>query len=175
MIDSGLMATEKNMSTLTSAASMSSLAPTVLLDELLARTSTEPCVLQELLAAAPQEHERMKAQGQGQARRRVAEKRERAREFRDNARYRQVPMPRSRRQTFALTQCGAEIRSVQLREAYDEDGTWRQSTALHCRHDGQPFSGVPVAIPHSFSPLRQAYRVYGTFCGFPCALAFLQQ
>lgn len=148
----------------------SALTSTNLIAELLARTSTEIDALEALLdAGTAASVERSLAQ------KRVARKRHVSHTFRDNARYRRNPMPHSRDRSFALTHNGVEIRALLVAQSYDEQGCWRQRTAMHCRYDGQAFDSIPVAIPLAYSRDARAYKVYGTFCGFPCARAFLSQ
>ena len=149
----------------------SALNSTNLIAELLARTRTEIGALETLLEAGASAG----ANALTLAQKRVARKRQASHTFRDNARYRTNPMPRARNQSFALTHNGVEIRALLIAQSYDEQGCWRQRTALHCRYDGQAFDGIPVAIPLAYSIATRAYKVYGTFCGFPCARAFLAQ
>jgi hypothetical protein len=87
-----------------------------------------------------------------------------SREFRDNERY-----------NFKLTSLHQEVHCQLLKEVYDDEGRWRRSTDMHCRYDGQPITGCPVAMPVKYSNRHSTYYVCKAFCSFPCCLSFIKQ
>lgn len=50
---------------------------------------------------------------------------------------------------------------------------WASTTEVLCWHCCSRFDTPPVAIPRTYDAKAQEYVVYGNFCGFPCAKAFV--
>jgi hypothetical protein len=55
---------------------------------------------------------------------------------------------------------------------FTKDGkTWTPTTEIYCMWDMHPFKSIPIGIPHKY--VKGKFKVFGCFCSFNCALAFL--
>lgn len=52
---------------------------------------------------------------------------------------------------------------------------WPERTKIWCRHDSHPFDTIPIPIPCSADYRLKIYGVYGVFCSFACASAWLKE
>lgn len=76
---------------------------------------------------------------------------------------------------FKLTCEDEEVRLHSCLSIIDKNGKWSRSMPdQHCRYDGQPFDGVPAAIPRSFNKSLGAWEVEGCFCSWSCAKSWLK-
>jgi len=57
----------------------------------------------------------------------------------------------------------------------EEKGEWPQKTNLWCRYCCHPFDTTPIPIPVSFDRKTKQYAIYGNYCSFACASAWLRE
>lgn len=59
-----------------------------------------------------------------------------------------------------------------LPSIYDER-QWPDRTNIYCWHCVHPFDSKPVPVPLSYDQRKQTFKVFGCFCSFNCAKAYI--
>ena len=52
-------------------------------------------------------------------------------------------------------------------------GQWPPPKSVHCWHDTHAFKSTPVPLVERYYEKKNQYAVYGVFCSFSCALAYM--
>lgn len=69
-------------------------------------------------------------------------------------------------------------RSTAHLHALHADSCWLEPTTVWCWHCCHPFEGSPVYVPTAIKTVSDddaTFEVYGNFCSFPCARAYLAE
>jgi hypothetical protein len=57
----------------------------------------------------------------------------------------------------------------------DQKGEWPHQTNIWCRYCCHPFDTTPIPMPVSFDRNIKQYAIYGNYCSFACASAWLRE